>query len=126
MVTVRERCADYFLHNVCCAIFVELLECIIVPASINEFDVYRHKPFSYEQIIIDYPPNTAITVNKWMGIFKRKMQTCNALNDVFVARSIIFCKHLFKPLHDLLWRWCNVAPHSYIFFVLAKSSCDVV
>ena len=95
MVTIRERRADYLFHYVRCAIFIELFKRIVVLASINEFDVYWHKPFSYKQIIIDRPSDTTVAVDERVGIFERKMHTRNALNDVFVAPGVLFFKQLF-------------------------------
>src|SRR3990167_9186408 len=96
MITVRKRFADYFLHDFGTAFFVKLLKRFVIHLSINEFNIHRHKTIPYKQIIIYYPSDAAIAINKWVGVFKDKIQPRNTLYNIFMAGCVVSGKHFFQ------------------------------
>src|SRR3989339_255775 len=89
MVTVSKRFAHYFFHLQSRAFLIKFSKSVIIFLPINKLDIYWDNPFSYKHIIVYYPANTAITINKWMSMFKSKVQFCQPFDDIFLARGII-------------------------------------
>jgi len=57
VIAVRERFADYLLHNQRRAFSVEFLEGFVIVLAVDEFDIDGNVALSDQQVIIDHPSN---------------------------------------------------------------------
>src|SRR3989338_2015319 len=126
MIAVRERFPDYFLHDESRVFVIKFPECLVILFAINEFDVNGHETLTNQKIIVDDASDPAVTINKWMGVLKHKMETRNAFDDILMTCGMIVSQHRFKTINNFFWVRSNMATDAHPLIILSKSSGDVV
>ena len=65
------RAADYFLHDPGLIVCLEFFESVVVSGAIDKLNVDWHISFADKQVIIDCPADSAVTVNKRVGVLPK-------------------------------------------------------
>src|SRR3989344_2322850 len=126
VITICKSFSNYFFHNSNSSAFIEFLKCIVISVSVYKFNIYRHKTFSYQQVIVYDAPDATITIYKRMRILKSEVQPGNTFNYVFMIGSIVISKYIFKPFNDFFRSWSYMTPYPDTLIIFPKPSSNII